>query len=126
MDEIMFNKLKESKILRSATSKIMNNEYPLENCTESFGFVKIFNLPMEDPQIHVLFAYIPHHDEPFVQFTDERNNDDDGYMIMMDLPSLYRFLRLPNLENLKTRVMMCSCHDNDLPTRQPMRKKRKV
>jgi hypothetical protein len=113
MDEIMWYELKTSKILRDATSKIMRDEYPLEVCTEQFQFLKLYNLQMEDPRFQVIFAYFTHESEPLVKFVDMQKTDDIG--VMMDIPSLYNFLRLPtDLESVNAGTR-CSCHVNDLP-----------
>jgi hypothetical protein len=132
MDEDMYIALKRSKKLRETTLKIMQGEYPTELDFIDFKsiptpsyfdeslltkmyvgkgfFLEHYYLELEDSRFQICFFNVKNHypEEPMVNI--RKSDRSDGGGVLMDIPSLYRFLNLKHLKNFKATMMCSSCY----------------
>jgi hypothetical protein len=112
MDQVMFDELRLSKTLRETTLKIMAGKYPDQVTPVKWGFCSThYYLDLENPSYKIFFLNLQNNfpGEPLVSIRKSDNSDGVGFML--DIPSLFRFLNLPDLENFKIGLV-CSCQNN--------------
>jgi hypothetical protein len=79
-------------------------------CVSKGFFLEHHYLELEDSRFQICFFNVENHypEEPMVNI--QKSDCSDGGGVLMDIPSLYRFLNLKHLKYFKATMMCSSCY----------------